>query len=99
MLAWQFSAYVSYQFEAGSVVVAPYGGIRLSGVDVDVDGHQDIFDPAFDERQTIDYSADQEIPFGVFLGAEAAFTDNFNAYLEFRLIDEYAVGFGGSLRF
>lgn len=99
VLSWQISGYVAYEFEVGDIVVAPYGGIRLSGVDVDVDGEQLFFDPGFDGRQTINYSADQSDILGLIVGAEAGFTSNFAAFLEFSLIDQFAVAVGGSFTF
>ena len=99
VLSWQISGYVVYEFEVGDILVAPYGGVRLSGVDVDVDGEQRVFSPGFDGRQTINYSADQADIFGLFFGAEAGFTPNFAAFLELSLIDQFVVAVGGSFTF
>ncbi len=99
VLAWQISAYATYEVDAGATTLLPYAGIRLSGVDVEVTGTQAFFIPLFDGRQTIDYDANQDDVFGLFAGIEAGFTENFSAYFEVRVIDEFAVALGGSFRF
>ena len=101
MLAWHISAYATYEIDAGETTLLPYAGIRLSGVDLEVDGAQDFFDPggAFVKRQTIDYGAHQSDVFGLFAGVEMGFTESFFAYFEVRVIDEFAIALGGSFTF
>ena len=101
VLAWHISAYATYEIDAGQMTLLPYAGIKLSGVDLEVDGAQDFFDPggAFLKRQTIDYGSHQSDILGLFAGIEAVFTENFSAYFEVRVIDELAIAFGGSFTF
>ncbi len=101
VLAWHIAAFVTFEIEAGRTTLLPYAGIKLSGVDVNVDGAQDFFDPggAFDKSQTIDYGSHQSDILGLFAGVEAGFTENFSAYFEVRVIDEFAIALGGTFTF
>lgn len=99
LFSWQLSLYASYSLEVNNVRVVPYGGLRFSGVDVDVEGKQEFFDPAFDGTQTIDYSAEEHNIFGMFLGVEAVFTENASVIFELRFIDELAITLGAGYVF
>lgn len=99
LLAWQISAYASYELELAEMTVAPYAGIRFSGVEIDVDGSQTFLDPAFDGRQTIDYQPSQDDVFGIVAGVEVGFSDNISGFIEIRVIDEVAVTAGASITF
>ncbi len=96
VLAWHLSAHVTFEVDAGGMTLLPYAGIRISGVDVDVDGAQQIVG---DVSQTIDYGAHQSDILGLFAGVETGFTENFSAYFEVRVIDEFAIALGGTFTF
>ncbi|MHC4428744.1 MAG: hypothetical protein ACYS0D_09085 [Planctomycetota bacterium] len=99
LLSWQVSGYVAWDFELGDLIVAPYGGFRLSGLEARVDGSQGFFDPDFDGLQTLDYGPHQEDVFGLFAGVEVGITGNLGAFVEVRFIDELAITAGGSVTF
>ncbi len=99
VLTWQLSLYASYLTEVGDLAIAPYGGIRFSGVSLEIDGKQTFFDPAFDGTQGIHYEAEQDNILGIFFGAEASFTENVSAFLEVSLIDQYSLTLGAGYRF
>ena len=99
LTAWQISSYAAYVFERGGTTIAPYGGLRISSLEAEVDGEQSFFDPGFDGTQSIDYSADSEDDFGIFAGVEATFSNGINAFLELRTADESAVTIGISASF
>lgn len=99
MLVWQASLYVSYEMEMAEMTIIPYGGIRLSLVDIDVDGHQDFFDPAFDKRQTINYDASEDDILGLLVGVEASITNKVSAFVELHVIDETALSAGVTINF
>ncbi len=99
VLSWQISAYASYEFDVGEFVIAPYGGLRLSFMDVEVTGRQNFFDPAPDGFQTIDYDTNQDGIISIVLGAEAAFTENIGAFIELSVLDETTLILGGSYTF
>lgn len=100
VLAWHISAYATFEIDAGGTTLLPYAGIRLSGVDVNIDGVQNFFSGgAFDKSQTIDYGSHQSDILGLFAGVEAGFTENFSAYFEVRVIDEFAIALGGAFTF
>ncbi len=96
VLAWNIAAYVTIEVDAGGTTLLPYAGIKLSGVDVDVDGAQQI---VAGDRQTIDYGSHQSDILGLFAGVEMGFTKNFSAYFEVRVIDEFAIVLGGTFTF
>ncbi len=95
VLAWHIAAYVTFEIDAGGTTLLPYAGIKLSGVDVDVDGQQ----ISGIESQTIDYGSHQSDILGLFAGVETGFTENFSAYFEVRVIDEFAIALGGTFTF
>ncbi|MCZ6792950.1 MAG: hypothetical protein O7J95_04975 [Planctomycetota bacterium] len=99
VLSWQLSIYASYVLDVGRLSLAPYGGFRFSGVSVDLEGRQDFFDPGFDGSQTIDYDTEEDGVFGLFLGVEAAFTENVAAFVEVRFVEEFALTIGAGFRF
>lgn len=99
VLYWQISAYASYEFDVGEFVIAPYGGLRLSFMDVEVSGGQNFFDPAPDGRQTIDYDTHQDGIISIVLGAEMAFTENIGAFIELSVLDETTLILGASYTF
>ncbi|MFQ5653556.1 MAG: hypothetical protein ACE5GW_02350 [Planctomycetota bacterium] len=99
LIAWQVSAYAAWQVEAGKMTLAPFAGIRLSGVELDVDGDQETFDPAFKGRQTIEYDSRQADILGLFAGVEGDLLDSLSVFLEVRVIDELAVAVGLSYIF
>ncbi len=96
VLAWHIAAYATFEVDAGGMTLFPYAGIKLSGVDVDVDGVQQI---VAGDRQTIDYGSHQSDILGLFAGVETGFTENFSAYFEVRVIDEFAIALGGTFTF
>lgn len=99
VFAWHLSAFVSYRLTLQQVSITPYAGIRVSFVDIDVGGSQTVSDPTPDKEIRVDYSGEQETMLGVFLGAEAALTENLSVFLDARLVDETAVTFGAGWKF
>lgn len=96
---WNLSLYASYRIEAGQTIIAPFAGLRLSAIDVDVDGKQTVSDPTPDKTIDIDYSAEGDSVFGIFLGTEATFSPNFSAWFELRMVNETAFTLGAGWRF
>ncbi len=96
VLAWHIAAYVTIEVDAGGTTLLPYAGIKFSGVDVDVGGAQQI---VAGDRQTIDYGSHQRDILGLLAGGEKGFTENFSAYFEVRVIDEFAIVLGGTFTF
>lgn len=99
LLAWQVSIYASYELEVANTSIFPYGGIRFSGVDVEVDGKQKKFDPDPDGSQDVKYDTNQSDVFGLFGGIEAGFSDKYSAFVELHVIDELSMTIGVSIRF
>lgn len=85
VLAWEGSIYLAYEFDfGGNVVVAPYGGVILSGVSTDV-------------RNIL--LTDQEDIFGVLAGIEGGITENISVYAEGRFLSQTSIAAGLTIAF
>ncbi len=82
---WEGSLYASYDFKLGEkFVIAPYGGLLLSGSHVDVKGV---------------FRTDQRDVFGVLGGVEMGINERFTLYAEGRFVNQTTVTVGLAIGF
>jgi hypothetical protein len=85
VLAWEGSLYLSYEFDlGGNVIIAPYGGLALNGVNTDV---RDLL------------VTNQEDMFGVLVGVEGGITENISLYAEGRFLSQTSIAAGVTIAF
>jgi hypothetical protein len=85
VLAWEGSLYLAYEFDlGGDVVLAPYGGVAINGVNTDI---KDLL------------NTNQDDMFGVLAGIEGGITKNISVYAEGRFLSQTSIAAGISIAF